>query len=55
MNKTYILARLKEPSTWRGLIMLLTGFGVNLSPELASQIVSAGVGVVGVIGLVSKD
>ena len=55
MKNPYIYARLKEPSTWRGIVMLLTGLGVNLSPETASQIVSVGVGLVGLIGVASKD
>ena len=54
MNKSYIYARLKEPSTWRGIVMVLTGLGVNVSPELGSQIVSVGVGIVGLIGVGSK-
>lgn len=51
----YILDRLKEPSSWRGLVMICTAFGVALNPELVAAIVSAGTGVSGIIGFVFKD
>jgi hypothetical protein len=39
----YILRRLGETSTWRGLIGLLTLAGVSLSPALSEAIIGAGV------------
>ncbi len=51
----YILDRLKEPSSWRGLVMIATAFGVAVSPELLDSIIAAGTGLVGVIGFVFKD
>ena len=30
--KAYILERMKEPSTWRGLTLLLTALGIPLAP-----------------------
>lgn len=51
----YILERLKEPSTWRGIIQLLTAAGLVIEPELALQIITAGVTIVGIIGVVTKD
>ena len=51
----YILARLKEASTWRGIVALITAFGVNLSPEQTSAIVTAGLGLIGVIGVFFAD
>ena len=53
--KSYILARAKEPSTWRGFILLLTAFGVPLAPQLAEAIVTAGLGVAGLVGIVAPD
>jgi len=50
----YLLDRLNEPSTWRGLIMLLTAFGVSISPELSEAIIAGGIGVVGIVGAVTK-
>ncbi|MOA41494.1 hypothetical protein D3C78_1634580 [compost metagenome] len=39
----------RQPSTWRGLALLLAAFGVVVDPGLVEQV---GVGVVGLIGLV---
>ena len=53
--KTYLLERLKEPSTWRGLTALLTAVGVALSPEQVNAVVSAGLALMGVLGVFTKD
>ena len=53
--KSYFLARAKEPSTWRGLFLLLTAVGIPVAPQLAEAIVTAGLGVAGLIGVVSPD
>lgn len=50
----YLLERLGEASTWRGLIMLLTAFGVGISPELSNAIIASGMALVGVVGAVTK-
>lgn len=42
--KTYA----KQPSTWRGLAILLAASGVVIDPMLLEQV---GLGVIGVIGL----
>lgn len=47
--------RLKEASTWRGLTLLLTSIGITVRPELMEQIIVAGTGLAGIIGLVTKD
>lgn len=52
--KQYILDRAKEPSTWRGLVLFLTAVGVPIAPELQTAIVSAGLGIAGLIGVVTK-
>lgn len=51
----YVLARLKEASTWRGIIGLLTAAGVTISPEMLDKIVAAGLALMGVIGAFFKD
>lgn len=51
----YILNRLSESSTWRGLALLATALGVALSPEQAAAITSAGLGVVGAINVFRKS
>lgn len=53
--KNYILNRLREPSTWRGIILLLTAAGVGIDPALGEQIIAAGIGVAGLIGIVTAD
>ncbi len=50
----YILERLKESSTWRGLILIATSFGVAISPDLMATIISAGTGLAGLVGVLTK-
>lgn len=50
----YIIERLKEASTWRGIFMLLTALGLNIAPELQDSILQTGVALVGVAGVVTK-
>lgn len=52
---TYVIDRLKEPSSWRGLVMLATAFGVTMNPDLVASIVAAGTGLAGIIGFAFKD
>jgi uncharacterized transporter YbjL len=52
--KDYILDRAKEPSTWRGFILFLTAIGVPIAPEMQTAIVSAGLGIAGLIGVATK-
>lgn len=51
----YLLARLKEASTWRGIALLLTAFGVQVAPEVQEAVISAGVAVAGAIGVFFPD
>ncbi len=51
----YLLERAKEPSTWRGMILFATGFGVTLSPEMTAQIVATGTAMAGLVGMFSSD
>lgn len=52
--KNYLLDRIKEPSTWRGAILFLTAIGVPIAPELQTAIISVGLGIAGLIGVISK-
>ena len=52
---TYIYERLKEASTWRGIMAFLTGIGVVISPDQIEAIVAGGLSLVGLIGVFSKD
>ena len=51
----YILNRLKEASTWRGIILVATAAGANWSPESQETIITVGVGLAGVIGALIPD
>lgn len=52
----YIIARLGEPSTWRGIVMFASGaLGLTFSPELVSNVVAAGVALSGIIGMFWPD
>jgi hypothetical protein len=51
----YFLARAKEASSWRGAILFLTAVGVPVAPELQTAIVSAGLGLAGLIGVITAD
>ena len=53
--KAYLIERLKEASTWRGIILLLTAVGVPVAPALADSIISAGLAIAGLIGAVTPD
>lgn len=53
--KAYILARAKEPSTWRGAILFLTAIGVPIAPQLAESIIATGLAIAGLIGVLTSD
>ena len=51
----YVLSRLKEASTWRGILAILTAAGVALNPEQVEAIVAAGLALIGAVGVFTKD
>jgi hypothetical protein len=51
----YIVARMAEPSTWRGIVFMLTSIGITIQPELVGPIIAIGTGVAGLIGVLTKD
>ena len=51
----YLLERLKEPSTWRGLFALLTAVGLKLHPEMQEAILTTGLALIGMINVVRKE
>lgn len=50
-----LISKLKETSTWKGLIFIITAFGVALSQEQQEAIIAAGVALVGVIDVFRKE
>ena len=53
--KPWLLARLREPSTWRGLVWILTVSGVLLTQEQAEAIMLAGMTLAGLLGVFLSD
>lgn len=51
----YVIERLAEPSTWRGIVALITAAGISLSPEQATAITAAGLAIIGVVGAFFSD
>lgn len=52
---SYVLARLGEASTWRGLILLATSLGIHLTDAQSSHIIEAGLALAGLVGVVLPD
>lgn len=52
---TYLLERLKEPSTWRGLFAVLTAVGLKLHPEMQEAILTTGLALIGLINVLRKE
>jgi len=51
----WLLNRLREASTWRGLVWLLTVSGVALRPDQVEAIVLAGMALAGLLGVFLQD
>jgi hypothetical protein len=51
----WLTARLREPSTWRGLIWLLTACGVTLRPEVWEQVTAIGMATAGLLGVLTSE
>lgn len=50
-----IIRLLKEGSTWRGVVLLLTAIGVQIKPDLQAAIISLGLSVAGLLGVIVPD
>jgi hypothetical protein len=50
----WVIDQLKQPSTWRGITMLITSMGIAIKPDLMEQIVVTGTAVAGLIGVLFK-
>lgn len=51
----YLLDRAREPSTWRGLILILSAAGTQVSPNQAESIIAAGIALAGIVGAFVAD
>ena len=54
-SKFYIENRLKEPSTWRAITIVLTLIGIHLEPEQVEAIITVGAVVFAIIDGFKKD
>ena len=52
---SYIIERLSEPSTWRGIALLVGALGVVFSPDQQAAFITFGLGLSGLIGAFTKD
>ena len=52
---SWVLRRLREASTWRGIVWLLTVAGLSLRPDQAEAIVTAGMALAGLLGVFLAD
>ena len=52
---TWALARLVEPSTWKGIAVVAGAMGVAVAPELIMQIGSVVAAVVGLVDVVRRE
>ncbi len=50
-----VLSRLAEPSTWRGIVVLASGVGVTVSPEMIEAFISLAFILNGLIGVFTAD
>jgi len=51
----WVLNRLKERSTWAGIVSLAGAVGLSVAPELSEQIITAGLALVGIVAAILKD
>ena len=51
----YLIDRLKERSTWLGLIAIATALGVGLTPEHQEAIATLGVAIGGLVAAFTSD
>ncbi len=51
----YILDRLTENSTWRGIVFIASAAGIVIDPSKANAIAAAGMAVVGAINVFRKQ
>jgi hypothetical protein len=52
----FLLARAQEPSSWRGAILIVCGVvGISLDSALTLHIISVGVSIAGLIGILTAD
>lgn len=51
----WIIARLKEPSTWAGIGSIVTAAGFAIRPDLWQEIASVGMGIGGLLAVILNE
>ena len=51
----YLLDRMKEASTWRGVVLVATAIGATLTPAQQDAIVAGGLALAGLVGAFAPD
>ena len=51
----WLIRRLKERSTWLGLIVILSVAGITLAPDQKEAIIAAGIALAGAVSALTKD
>lgn len=51
----WIKERLKEKSTWKGVVWIITACGVALTPEQSEAIITAGITLAGLLDIFTKE
>jgi len=55
LSKEKAIELLKQPSTWKGIVMVLSASGVGIAPALATQIILVGTSLFGLIEIVRDE
>lgn len=53
--KKYIMARLREPSTWSGIAAISVSLGLGLPPGAMEAVAQVGVGVAGLVSIFMRE
>jgi hypothetical protein len=51
----FVLNKLKEPSTWHGINIIVAAVGYNVAPEMWQGVANTGVAVAGLIEVIRKE
>lgn len=51
----YTVLRLQEPSTWRGIVLMLTAMGTAIQPHYYQAIITGGMFLAGMVGVIFPD
>jgi len=55
MDVQFFVDRLKERSTWMGLLSVVAAMGITFTPEQQQAIVGACLGLAGLVAVVTRD